>query len=39
VITDPYWNDYLLQGLEVVLFMAIAGLLLFIRYRRRQRVN
>jgi len=37
VITSPYWNEYLLQGLEVILFMAIAGFLLWFRYRRRRR--
>ena len=37
VITNPYWNDYLFQGLEVILFMAIAGFLLWFRYRRRRR--
>ena len=37
VITNPYWNEYLLQGLEVILFMAIAGFLLWFRYRRRRR--
>ena len=36
VIANPYWNDYLLQGLEVILAMAIAGLFLWIRYRLRQ---
>jgi hypothetical protein len=37
VITNPYWNDYLWQGLSVVFFMAIAGLLLLVRYKRRRR--
>jgi hypothetical protein len=37
VITNPYWNDYLFQGLGVVLYMAIAGLLLLVRYRLKHR--
>jgi len=36
VITNPYWNGYLLNGLEIVVAMLLAGLILFIRYRRRQ---
>jgi hypothetical protein len=36
VIANPYWNAYLLNGLEIILAMAIAGLLLFVRYKRRQ---
>jgi hypothetical protein len=36
VITNPYWNDYLLQGLEIIVALAAAGLFLWIRYRRRQ---
>ena len=37
VIANPYWNDYLLQGLEVIFFMAIVGLLLLVRFKRRQK--
>jgi hypothetical protein len=37
VIANPYWNDYLLQGLSVILYMAIAGFLLLIRYRLKQK--
>ena len=37
VIANPYWNDYLLQGLEGIFFMAIVGLLLLVRFKRRQK--
>jgi hypothetical protein len=37
-ISNPYWNGYLLNGLEVIVAMAIAGMLLFARYKRRQQV-
>ena len=36
VITNPYWNAYFLNGLEIIAAMGIAGLALFIRYKRRQ---
>jgi hypothetical protein len=35
-VTNPYWNRDLLDGLSVVLYMAIAGLILNIRYRFKQ---
>jgi hypothetical protein len=42
VVTNPYWNSDLRDGLMVILYMAVAGLILNIRYRlklhrRRQR--
>ena len=37
VVVNPYWNDYVVQGLEVVLYMAIAGLLLLIRFKLKHR--
>ena len=39
VIVNPYWNDYLWQGLSVILFMAIAGILLLVRYRHKQQAR
>jgi len=36
VITNPYWNDYLINGLLINLALPVAGLLLFVRYKRRQ---
>ncbi|MCJ7734612.1 MAG: HXXEE domain-containing protein [Anaerolineales bacterium] len=37
VIANPYWNDYLLQGLEVILYMSFAGFFLWIRYRLKHK--
>ena len=37
VIVNPYWNDYLLQGLEVVLLMVFAGIFLLVRYRLKHK--
>jgi|WetSurMetagenome_2_1015567.scaffolds.fasta_scaffold151571_2 hypothetical protein len=38
VITNPYWNTYILDGFWGVIFMVIAAIVLLIRYRRdRQR--
>jgi hypothetical protein len=37
VIANPYWNTYLLDGLWPALALLPAGLLLWIRHRRRQR--
>jgi hypothetical protein len=39
VIANPYWNDYLLQGLEVNVALLFVGGFLLIRYRRRQQVR
>jgi hypothetical protein len=36
VVTNPYWNNYLLQGLEVNLALPITGLSLLVRYRHKQ---
>jgi len=36
VITNPYWNGYLRDGLLINLALPIAGLFLWIRYKRRQ---
>jgi len=37
VITNPYWNDYLLDGLWGVVFMVFAAIVLLVRYRLRQK--
>jgi hypothetical protein len=37
VIINPYWNDYLLNGLEINLALVFVGGFLLIRYKRRQR--
>jgi hypothetical protein len=36
-VTNPYWNSDLRDGLMVVLYMAIGGLILNIRYRLKLR--
>lgn len=36
VITNPYWNDYLLNGLLINVALLFVGLFLLVRYRRRQ---
>jgi hypothetical protein len=36
VITNPYWNDSLRDGLLVNLALPLVGLLLLVRYKRRQ---
>ena len=36
VITNPYWNDYLLNGLLINFALLFVGLFLLVRYRRRQ---
>ena len=33
VITNPYWNNYLLDGLWGVVFMVLAGVILYVRYK------
>ena len=38
VITNPYWNGYLRDGLLINLALPVAGLILWIRYKRRQHV-
>jgi hypothetical protein len=37
VITNPYWNEYLLDGLWGVVFMVFAGVILYVRYRLKQK--
>jgi hypothetical protein len=37
VIINPYWNDYLVNGLLINLALPVAGGLLWVRYRRRQK--
>ncbi|HTX89595.1 MAG TPA: HXXEE domain-containing protein [Anaerolineales bacterium] len=37
VIVHPYWNSYLRDGLLINLALPVAGLILWIRYKRRQR--
>jgi hypothetical protein len=37
VIADPYWNDYLLNGLLINVALLLVGGFLWVRYRRRQR--
>jgi Protein of unknown function with HXXEE motif len=37
VITNPYWNDYVLDGLWGVAFMVFAAIVLLVRYRLRQK--
>ncbi|HTX80418.1 MAG TPA: HXXEE domain-containing protein [Longilinea sp.] len=34
-IVNPYWNEYSLEGLEIILAMAVVGFILWIRYKRR----
>jgi hypothetical protein len=36
VIVNPYWNGYLRDGLLINLALPVAGLILWVRYRRRQ---
>lgn len=36
VITNPYWNNYLRDGLLICVAMGFAGLFLWIRYKRKQ---
>jgi hypothetical protein len=33
VIVNPYWNNYLRDGLLVCFYMLIAGVILYVRYR------
>ncbi len=37
VIANPYWNDYLWDGLLGVVFMVFAGIFLLIRYRLKHK--
>jgi hypothetical protein len=37
VITNPYWNGYLRDGLLVCFYMLIAGAILLIRYRLKHK--
>jgi hypothetical protein len=37
VIVNPYWNDHLLDGLLICFYMVIAGGILYIRHRLKQR--
>jgi hypothetical protein len=36
VITNPYWNSYLLDGMWGVVFMVLAAIFLLVRYKLRQ---
>jgi hypothetical protein len=36
VITNPYWNAYLLDGLWGVVFMVLAAIFLLVRHKLRQ---
>ncbi len=36
VITNPYWNTFLRDGLLINLALPVAGLILWIRYKRKQ---
>ena len=36
VITNPYWNGYLRDGLLINLALPVAGLFLWVRYKRRR---
>jgi hypothetical protein len=33
VVVNPYWNNYLRDGLLVVVYMVIAAAILYVRYR------
>ena len=33
VITNPYWNEYLRDGLSICFYMVIAGVVLYIRHK------
>jgi len=37
VITNPYWNDYLRDGLLVIVYLLFAGAILLIRYRLKHK--
>jgi hypothetical protein len=37
VVTNPYWNNYLLDGLWGVAFMVFAGVILYVRHRLKQK--
>jgi hypothetical protein len=37
VITNPYWNDYLRDGLMVIVYMLFVGGILYVRYRLKQK--
>jgi len=37
VIVNPYWNEYLRDGLLIILYMAVAGCILFVRHKLKNR--
>jgi hypothetical protein len=37
VIVNPYWNNYLRDGLLVCVYMMVAAVILYVRYRLRQK--
>ena len=37
VITNPYWNGYLRDGLLVCVYMVVAAVILYVRYRLKQK--
>jgi hypothetical protein len=37
VIVNPYWNEYLRDGLLIILYMAVAGVILWVRHRRKHK--
>jgi hypothetical protein len=37
VIVNPYWNTYLRDGLLICVYMMVAAVLLYVRYRLKQK--